>query len=69
MRCVRVQDQRQKKANQSGGTELVSVCQTAFCLTPQAKAKILQIDAYMQKQAHFQSGSIQVSSPFLLDGL
>lgn len=57
-----VQDQKRRKQGQSGGTELVSVCQTAFCLTPQAKAKILQLEAMMQKQAHFQTGSIQVPS-------
>lgn len=56
-----VQDQkRRKQQGASDGTELVSVCQTAFCLTPQAKSKILQIEAFMQKQAHFQSGSMQV---------
>ena len=45
----------------------MSICQTPFILTPAAKSHILQGEAFLQKQSHMQTSSIQVTSlsPFL----
>ena len=41
------------------GNKLVSVIQTGFCLNPQAKSRVLQIEANWQKQTLMQQGAVQ----------
>lgn len=51
---------RRKKAGKSRLTELVSLCQVPFILTPQAKCAILQAEATMHKQNEIQNSGLQV---------
>ena len=55
--------QEQHKSNKAGARqrELVSLCQLPFVLTPEAKARIMQGEALLQKQHQAQALSIQVS--------
>lgn len=56
-----VQDQQQQSSKASPRQrELVSLCQLPFVLTPEAKARIMQGEALMQKQHQAQAWTIQV---------
>ena len=56
------QENGKKKGGAGKGylTELVSLCQTPFILTPQAKNAILQGEAALFKQENMRAGSMQV---------
>lgn len=52
----------------AGLTELVSLCQVPFVLTPKAKARVLQTEATLQKQEQMRAGSMQARPHALLTG-
>ena len=51
-----------KKQGKGQLTELVSLCQVPFVLTPKAKAEVLHCEARLQQQNHMRSSGIQVCS-------
>ena len=56
-----VQEQHKGSKGHPRQRELVSLCQLPFVLTPEAKAKIMQGEALLQKQHQMQALTIQVS--------
>ncbi|KAK9794902.1 hypothetical protein WJX73_001812 [Symbiochloris irregularis] len=50
---------KRKQAGSGNLTELVSLCQTPFILTPQAKNTILQVEAALSKEHSMRSGAAQ----------
>lgn len=55
----RMQEQHKGSKGQPRQRELVSLCQLPFVLTPEAKAKIMQGEALLQKQHQMQALTIQ----------
>ena len=49
-----------RRAGAPHSTELLSICQVPFLLTPKAKVQVLQTEAALQKQHQMQHSSIQV---------
>ena len=57
---VQQEASRRTQAGKPHLTELVSLCQVPFLLTPKAKAHVLQIEAWMQKQSSVNASSLRV---------
>ena len=58
--CTCVQDQQHSGQVSPRQRELVSLCQLPFVLNPEAKARIMQGEAVLQKQHQAQTLTIQV---------
>lgn len=58
--CTWMQDQQNSSKGSPWHRELVSLCQLPFVLNPEAKARIMQGEALLQKQHLAQALTIQV---------
>lgn len=58
--CPWAQDQQQSSKASPRQRQLVSLCQLPFVLNPEAKARIMQGEALLQKQHQAQAWTIQV---------
>lgn len=54
--------QREAEAGGEEGEQLLSLCQTRFILDPEAKARIMQGEALLQKQHSVQASAINVTT-------
>ena len=62
--CGGVQEHNRGHQQGEGGprqSQLVSLCQLPFVLSPEAKARIMQGEALLQKQHQVQASAIQVT--------